>query len=737
MPPTTPIVDPRSFQDLVDEAKRRIPQYCPEWTDHNVSDPGVTLIELFAWMTDILLYRLNRVPERDYLKFLELIGARPHPAVPASAELTFWLTAPQAETKVIPRGTEVATRQTETREAINFTTDADLKILVPSLRYCVLARRHESGAGDGEASDNRASDGRASDGKFAKDGYVYEDVSSRLAWERAEISVFQDVPREGDAFYLGFADNVAGHVIRLNVRCETLRAPNINQDDPPLTWEFWNGEKWAPLLPGPDELALLRQTEPECAELGPRLDDTRGLNRDGRIILVVPRTCVPREMRVESRALEACWLRCRAARRRPEERFYDRSPVVHAFAPESIGGMAIASHAFEVLEEVLGRSDGTPSQRFALLNPPILQRLADGDPPETVEVEREDGTWERWTEVEDFSDSSPTDSHFVVDSLNGEVCFGPRLREATGQEQQYGRVPPKGRQVRFTRYRSGGGAVGNVGRGTLVVPKSASDLSYVKWVSNLRAATGGRDRETLDLFKLRGPKLVRTREVAVTRSDYEYLAREASPQAARVRCIAAGAKPEPNGSASPNGSAAPNHVRLLLVPAVPTTDEYVPRSQLELDDEVRRELCRKVRSYLEERCPLTTELAVGLPDYKWVSVRARLVVQARPSVEAAIREQARARIEEEARRRLYRFIQPVTGGPDGTGWPFGRSLTLGDVYPLLQTVEGVEFVDEVRLRAVAFEADGTKRLGPEERLIRLADTEVLCSDAHEIEVVEE
>ncbi len=728
MPPTTPIIDPRSFQDLVDEAKRRIPQYCPEWTDHNVADPGVTLIELFAWMTDILLYRLNKVPERDYLKFLELIGARPLAAVPASAELTFWLTVPQAETKVIPRGTEVATRETETRPAINFTTDADLRIRVPNLRYCVLARRQQAGG---------PSNGKPAEATARDESYVYEDVSARLEWERGEITVFQEVPVEGDTFYLGFADNLAGHIVRLNVRCATLRAPNINQDDPPLTWEFWNGERWAPLLPGPEELALLRQTEDECAELGPRLDDTRGLNRDGRIILIIPRTAVKRELRIADRALDACWVRCRAAKRRPEERFYDRSPIVNSFAPESIGGMVTASHSFEVVEEVLGRSDGKPGQSFALLSPPILPRYADAEPPETVEVEREDGTWERWTEVEGFGDSSPTDSHFVVDSLSGQVLFGPRLREPTGQERQYGRIPPKGRQIRFTRYRSGGGAVANVGRGTLVVPRSASDLSYVKWVTNLRAATGGRDRESVDLYKIRGPKLVRTREVAVTRSDYEFLAQEASPQAARVHCIAAGPRPAAGGAGSPNGHVAPNHVRLLLVPAVSTTDEHVPRRELELDEETRRELTRTVRAYLEERCPLTTELSVGLPDYRWVSVRARLVVPARPSVEAAIREQEHSRVRDEARRRLYRFIHPVTGGPDGSGWPFGRSLTLGDVYPLLQAIPGIEFVDEVRLRAVTFGADGARKLGPEERLIRLADTEVCCSDIHEIEIVEE
>ena len=75
-----PNLDDRRFQDLVDDAKRLVQQRCPEWSDHNVSDPGVTLIELFAWMTDQVVYRLNRVPDRNYVKFLELIGVSLYPA---------------------------------------------------------------------------------------------------------------------------------------------------------------------------------------------------------------------------------------------------------------------------------------------------------------------------------------------------------------------------------------------------------------------------------------------------------------------------------------------------------------------------------------------------------------------------------------------------------------------------------------------------------------------------------
>ena len=67
-----PKLDDRNFQQLVDEAKKRIPHYVQEWTDHNVSDPGVTLIELFAWMTETMLYRMNRVPDLHYVKFMEM-----------------------------------------------------------------------------------------------------------------------------------------------------------------------------------------------------------------------------------------------------------------------------------------------------------------------------------------------------------------------------------------------------------------------------------------------------------------------------------------------------------------------------------------------------------------------------------------------------------------------------------------------------------------------------------------
>src|ERR1700752_4582283 len=128
-----PNLDDRRFQNLVDESKRLVQRRCPEWTDHNVSDPGIHLIETFAYMTDQLLYRLNRVPDRNYIKFLELIGVRLFPPVAARAPVTFWLSASQPDTVCIPADTRVATVRTETEKAIEFSNVVDLPIITCSL----------------------------------------------------------------------------------------------------------------------------------------------------------------------------------------------------------------------------------------------------------------------------------------------------------------------------------------------------------------------------------------------------------------------------------------------------------------------------------------------------------------------------------------------------------------------------------------------------------------------------
>src|SRR5690349_24382879 len=106
-------LDDRRFQDLVNEARTRVARACPEWTEHNVSDPGITLIELFAWMTDMLVYRLNRVPDKLHVALLELLGVTLAPPAPASTEVRLRLSAAAVEpVRVPPWDTEVGTIRT-------------------------------------------------------------------------------------------------------------------------------------------------------------------------------------------------------------------------------------------------------------------------------------------------------------------------------------------------------------------------------------------------------------------------------------------------------------------------------------------------------------------------------------------------------------------------------------------------------------------------------------------------
>src|SRR3954451_20518268 len=97
------VLDDRNFQELVNEARLRIHRTCPEWTEHNVSDPGITLIELFAWMTEMLVYRVNRIPDKLHVALLELLGIGLAPPTAATADLLFRLAAPPTELVMIPR----------------------------------------------------------------------------------------------------------------------------------------------------------------------------------------------------------------------------------------------------------------------------------------------------------------------------------------------------------------------------------------------------------------------------------------------------------------------------------------------------------------------------------------------------------------------------------------------------------------------------------------------------------
>jgi predicted phage baseplate assembly protein len=617
MPLQTPNLDDRTFQDIVDEARTLIPRYCPEWTDHNLSDPGITLVELFAWMMEMVLFRLNQVPERNYVKFLDLMGVKLQEPTPARADVSFRLTAAQPQRVTIPMGTEVATVRTESQEAISFSTDRDLTIEVATLREVLVTR----------------------------EGSNFFDVRTAIS-RGQEVPVFAEPPMEGNALYIGHVEQLAGQTLALRFQCR-MEGVGVDPRDPPLAWEAWS------------------EDEGDWLHAEVESDTTGGLNRDGTIVLHIPYDATKSTIN----GLEASWVRCRLVRPRVGQRGYSASPQVSGLSTEIIGGTVPASHGLRLRNIMLGRSNGAPNQSFRLRNYPLLPRREG----ETLEVERQDGAWEAWQEVADFSESGPHEPHFVCDSSSGEIRFGPSLRQPDGTELQHGALPSRGAQLRFSSYRVGGGARGNVGRNTLTVLKSS--IPYVSAVRNRHGAQGGRDGESLEQAKLRAPSVLRSRLAAITPADFEACALAASEEVARAHCLAA----YEHGRTSAGG------VTLLIVPRVHMNGSPVGDEELAIG----RRLEERVREYVEARRPLTVEVAIAAPEYMRVGLTA--VVRAK-------RGSSREAVEQTVRDAFYRYLHPTVGGPDSVGWPLERPLFAGELIGLLQREEGVDFVSDLQLR---------------------------------------
>jgi predicted phage baseplate assembly protein len=608
-----PQLDDRRFQDLVDDAKRMVQQRCPEWTDHNVSDPGVTLIETFAFMVDQLLYRLNRLPDRLYIAFLDLIGVTLLPPTAATAEVTFWLSAPQPDPVTVPAGAEVSTLRTERDEAVLFETVRELVVPPRELGH-ILTQSH-----DGVIT--------ARDGALTGEG---------------SFSCFGTPPVPDDALLLGLDDAAPGCAVVLRLDSD-VEGRGVDPRFPPLVWEAWDGDGWVACDVDRDE--------------------TGGLNRRGDVVLHVPPS---HDATVVDRR-RAGWLRCRVVPAPAGYPFYSASPTVRAVSAFTIGGTVPATHAEAVRDEALGLSEGVPGQVFTLARSPVV---AGG--PFTVEVAA-GGGWETWTEVESFAGCGPDDRAVRVDRTIGEVKFPPAIREPDGSLRRCGAVPPKGAPLRVPLYRAGGGPAGNVAARTLSVLRTT--VPFVDRAENRRPALGGVAGETVDEAKVRGPVVLRTLDRAVTAEDYEELARRAAPELARVRCVPAGDGAQAGG------------VRVLVVPqAVP--DEG---GRLRLADLVPSEdSLRRVTEYLDARRTVGTRLVVEPPYYQGVTVIARLVPRPhRPP----------AALTGAAVRALHAYFDPLTGGPDGGGWPFGRPVQAGEAYAVLQQLADTELVEDVQLFA--------------------------------------
>lgn len=682
-----PNLDDLRFQrDLVDEARKRIVRYCPEWTEYNLSDPGITLIELFAWMTELMVYRMNRVPEKNYIKFLEMLGLQRTPASSAITELTFWLSVnlpfsedPNVEPRsvFIPRALEVRSESTES--AIVFTTQQDTEVVIPLLTH---VRREQD---------------------FNKN------YAQRLGLETF-FPFNEQLPRLGDTFYLGFdpKNNISGHLLRLEFQCEPTEAVGIRRSDPPWVWEcLTKSGEWEAIQP---------------SKFSGEDDTTGGLNNEsGRLVLYLPLTAAVGSVH----GLDAFWLRCRLHQREPVQGMYTEAPKVKQIKAYTFGATVQAMHSIGIFDERLGVSNGEPGQSFKLQNTMILSL----QPGEAVEVEENRGdevVFVPWTKVEDFSKSTRHDRHFTMDMANGVVSFGPSVRQPNGKIEQYGRIPENDRRVRFSAYRCGGGVTGNLPSNSLTT--MSTSLAYISRVSNLIRADGGKDQETLDELKLRAQRELQAQRRIVTADDFEQFTKNGSRMVERTHCL------PPNQS---NGGVA-GAVTMLVVPSVKESLRNYDFTALHLSEALQTE----IRSHLDQYRLMTVSLNVRAPRYIGVKVKAKVVPQDFISPDVVIR-----RVEEELTRYLSPLRmdekQPllVPQGEAWNGWPFGRNLFLAEVISLIQQVPSVKYVMDVEIstrqispgeRTTWADEPDQKQLSVVEKVLHLPEDGLLVSLNHDI-----
>lgn len=647
MPLEAPNLDDRRFADLFAELKGMIPRYAPEWTDHNLSDPGITLLQLFAWLGDILIYRLNRIPERHYLKFLQLLGIELQPATPARADLTFTPASPDLTAVIVPAGTQVAAAApapafgaTAAEETpLVFTTQEPLTVIGATLAKVQVF-----------------------------DGKNYLDYSAANQPSGSSYPAFGDKLREGSALMLGFASANAWPQGELALYCRLAEEPSVPQPTfcpgtgpgaAPATvaWEFWDGGRWRSLLVLRDSTFALRQTGYVHFQ-GPK--ELRRAKLGG--------AAGPQDP-------ELYWLRVRLIRGD-----YDRPPQVDAVLTNTVPALAVNT----VRDEVVGSSNGQPEQIFQLRQFPVfaapprtdLPPAPPGNDPRAwaaweafvrqrelekgflLEIDEGQG-WQPWIEVADFALSRPEDRHYILQRAAGVLRFG-----------RCSRIPTAGINNIVARfYRYGGGNRGNVGAGT--IKELQSYLAGVTAVTNYYPAVGGADEETVAEAKLRAPQEIRTRDRAVTAADFEFLARQTpGVRLGRVKAL-------PLFHPRFPGEQIPGVVTVIVVPETP---EPSPQPS----EATRRAVC----DYLRERRLLTTEVIVTGPLYRQVKVEVQVV--AAPTADAAaVRNQIAAALD--------RFLHPLTGGADGQGWPFGGDVYFSDIFRLVLQVEGVQTVEDVRL----------------------------------------
>ena len=478
---------------------------------------------------------------------------------------------------------------------------------------------------------------------------------------------FTAVPADPPATFLPFGEEAEnGRALWIGVDGNALLGPQLTVGfdvspqpgtPPPVAV---GGVAPLPLPPGPLlGWQLLDGTTLQPLEV--LFDETASLGRSGIVELALPRAWTPGAP-PGSGAPTLRWLRVRVVS--------GAFPVAPELASVLLN-CTTASAAITVRDEVL-EPIVTGGYLYQLSQTPVLPgtlilAIDEGDDlgAGLGGGGGADGTADSgviWREVDDLAQFGPDDRVFTLDGALGIVRVGDGVHGAA--------VPPGFRNVVARRYRFGGGSAGAVDAGAITL--LIGGAPFVTAVTNPGAASGGDDVEPVQDAIRRGPEEVRARGRAVTLADYELMAL-ATPEAAVRRAHAI--------SGHPAYLEVPltGVVGLVVVPA--ERGDGPPVADEPLLDRVAHHLVSAV-------APLGVEVVAAAAEYHRVRIEARVVLDPAADVGPTI---------EQALATLDRYLDPLSGGEDGQGWPFGGPVQHGALLRQIVGVDGVRAVPRLDL----------------------------------------
>jgi hypothetical protein len=661
-------LDDRNFDDLVKELVARIPSHTPEWTNPQAGDPGRTLIDLFAWLGDTLLYRVNLLPERQRLEFLRLLNIPMRPAQAATGLVSLVVKNTKTDQPVyVPQYTKI-------KGAVDFETVDEISVL-PVSGMVFVKRRPSAEEGEVVASIKgdleRVYNITADTGEeyittplyddfrmdysgfdFAKDTIDQTVWIALLASDEDETLVTQ-VKKSFNP------DKNGARVINIGIepRVKVYEFDDYVQESITMK-ELW---QW--------EMPSTREDSDDLAYTIPYLpldikkDTTGGFIKRGIVQLALPaadQIALPENSvdenvfagtgnhppRIDDEKIAkrlVSWIRLRPRQKSA------------SLALDWVGINAVKIDQFRTIKNVIASTaNGAPDLMINLPGTSIEKSSF------LLQVEEKDAGYQAWHALP-LHMADRTDKVFELDSEAGTVKFGDGLR---------GAIPEDGCRIRIPLMRYGGGEKGNMGPGNLKAI-AHPDLEVVQAIPT----QDGKDSETLDEAEKRIPKVLKHSERAVTEDDYKQIAAETPGiELGRVEVL-------PKFKPQQKLFDIIGVISVMVLPKAFSRRPSNPRPD--------RNILSRVHQRLDERRPIGVELYVIGAEYVPLGVGVAITIR-----DGFQKNQVFQNVKDA----LYDFLWPLSpGGHMQTGWPLGQLVDNQELAVIVARVSGVLTVEGVTL----------------------------------------